>query len=108
MRNNETRAVAAQFARCMLNQYLGAGVHRAGGFVEDQQLRAGEKRACNGDQLLLAGADVAAVVADLRFVAVGQRLHEPVNVGALGGCDDLVATGCRAAVGDILRNRPTE
>ena len=81
---------------------------RTGRLVEDQQLRAGQERARDGDQLLLAGADVAAVVAHPGVVSVGQRVHEPVHVGGRCGLDDLVLVGIRPAVGDVLEDRAAE
>ena len=72
------------------------------GLVQDQQRRVGQEGAGDGDQLLLAGADVAALVVDDRVVAVRQGVHEPVDVGGLGGGLDLVLAGLRPAVRDVL------
>src|SRR6478672_10245555 len=62
--DDETRSITPQLAHGVLNQKLGTGVHGAGGLVENEQLRTGKERAGDGDQLLFACADVAAVVAD--------------------------------------------
>ena len=56
----------AQRGHRLLDQHLGAGVDRAGRLVEDQQRRVGEERPGDRDQLLLAGADVAALLVDAR------------------------------------------
>src|SRR5215470_11430791 len=68
MRDNETRSIPAQLTHGVLDQQLGAGVHRTGGLVENEQLRTGQERARDGDQLLLTCADVAPVIAHLRLV----------------------------------------
>ena len=52
MGDDETRSALAQFAHRLLHQQLGAGVHRAGGLVEDQQLGLRQERPRDCDQLL--------------------------------------------------------
>src|SRR5215217_5662296 len=108
VRDDETRPVAAQLTHRLLDQQLCPGVHGAGGLVENQQLRAGQKCARNGDELLFTRADVAAVVADPRLVAVGQSVHEPVYIGRLGRFNHLVFAGVRPPVRDVLVDRPAE
>ena len=48
------------------------------------------------------------VVVDDGVVAVGQGPHEVVDVGRLGGRDDLVLGGALAAVGDVVADRAVE
>ena len=106
--DDEAGPVRAQRGHRLLHQHLGAGVDRAGRLVEDQQRRVGEERPGDGDQLLLAGADVAALVVDHRVVAVGQRVHEPVDVGRPRRREDLLLGGVRPAVGDVVADRAAE
>jgi len=47
-----------------LHQDFGAGVHRAGGLVEDEDRGIGQKSPSDGDELLLAGAHIAALIVD--------------------------------------------
>ena len=54
----------AQRGHGLLDQHLGAGVDRAGGLVEDEDGRVGQEGPGDGQQLLLAGADVAALVVE--------------------------------------------
>ncbi len=54
------------------------------------------------------GRDVGGVVVEDGVVAVGQRAHEVVDVGRLGGRDDLLLGGVLAAVGDVLADRAAE
>ena len=62
--DDEAGPVAAEFDHRVLDEKFGARVHRARRLVEDQQLRAGQKRAGDRDQLLFTGTDVAAAVVD--------------------------------------------
>src|SRR5699024_8179654 len=45
---------------------------------------------------------------DHRVVTVRQRVHEAVDERGLGRLDDLVRGGVRAAVGDVVPDRPAE
>jgi hypothetical protein len=74
-------------ARC--TKHLGSGVDRAGRLVQDQQRRICQERPSDGDQLLLTGTDVAGFLVENRVVAVRQGVHEPINIGRLGGSVDL-------------------
>ena len=51
---------------------------------------------------------VAALVVDDRVVAVGQRVHEAVDVGGPGRLEDLLLGGVEVAVGDVLADRAAE
>ena len=59
-------------------------------------------------QLLLARADVAALLVEHRVVAVGQAAHEPVDEGRLGRGVDLLLGRVRVAVGDVVPDRAAE
>ena len=91
-----------------LDEHLGAGVDRARGLVEDEDRRIGQERAGDRQQLLLARRQVGGVVVDDRVVAVGQRAHEVVDVGGLGGGHDLLLGRVLAAVRDVLADRAVE
>ena len=60
-----------------LNQLLGLGVDRAGRLVQHKDGRVGQHRARKGDQLLLAGGELVAALADVAVVAVFQVLAPP-------------------------------
>ena len=66
-----------------LHLALGAGVHVAGGLVQNQHLRVIEHGPGDGQQLLLALADIAAVLGDDGVVAPGQAHDVAVDVAAL-------------------------
>ena len=106
--DHEAGAVRAQRRHGLLDEHLGAGVDRAGGLVEDEDRRVGQERPGDGEQLLLAGADVAALVVDDRVVAVGQRVHEAVDVGGRAAAMDLLLGGVEVAVGDVVADGAAE
>ena len=108
VRDDEAGPVRAQRRHRPLQQHLGAGVHRAGRLVQDQQRRLGQERPRDGDELLLAGADVAALLVDDGVVAVGEAAHEPVHEGGPGGGEDLLLGGVRPAVGDVVPDGAAE
>lgn len=91
----KTRTIPAKLAHRSLDEQLGAGIDRAGRLVQDQQLRAGKKGAGDGNELLLADADAAAVAADPCLVASRQCVHKPVDMGRPGGFYYLVCGGLR-------------
>src|SRR3546814_13683443 len=68
--DDEAGAVDPQRVHGLLDQHLGAGVDGARGLVEDQDRRLGQEGAGDGQQLLLAGADVVALLVDEGVVAV--------------------------------------
>src|SRR5512132_2505412 len=88
--DHEAGALRAQSRHGPLDQHLGTGVDRARGLVEDEDGRVRQERPGDGDQLLLAGAQAGALLVEHGVVAVGQRVHEPVDVGGPGRLHDLV------------------
>lgn len=91
MCDHETRAVGAQVGHRLLDEQLGAGVHRAGGLVEDEDRRLGQERARDRDELSLTGTHTATLVVEDGVVAVGQRPDEVIDVAQLRGLDNLLA-----------------
>src|SRR6185437_2094052 len=76
------------------NFELGVGVHAGGGFVEDQDRGIRRKSAGEVDQLLLAGREAGAALAQLGLIATGQGGQEILEIGvALGEADLLVGDG---------------
>ena len=94
--DDETRSITPQLAHGVLDQKLGTGVHGAGGLVENEQLRTGKERAGDGDQLLLACADVAAVVADQSSGSRRAACARTGRRGRPGPQRTLVLAGVRA------------
>ena len=52
--------------------------------------------------------DVRGVLVEHGVVALGQGAHEVVDVGGLGGGDDLLVGRARLAVGDVVADRAGE
>lgn len=73
MRDKKYRRGAFQLVDGLGKALGGVGVEGAGGFVEDQELRALENSAGDGEALFLAAGEADAVFADDGVVAVGKR-----------------------------------
>ena len=108
MGDDERRPALHQPRHRPLDEHLGPRVDRRRRLVEDEDRRVGEERPGDRQELLLAGREVRRVVVDDRVVAVGQRPHEVVDVGGLGGGQDLVLGRVEPAVGDVLADRAVE
>ncbi len=80
---------------------LGLGVERAGGLVEDEDLRVGDQRPGDGEALALAARQVRRALIDLGLVASGQLLDELFGAGEPGRVDHLVEGGVRFGDGDV-------
>src|SRR5690606_41755766 len=87
-----------------LDGFLGAGVERGGGLVEDEDARALEERPRDGDALLLAARELEAALADLRLVLLRQRLDEVVDVRGACRLDDFGVARLRAPVADVVED----
>ena len=84
-------------------EMLGGGqVEVAGGFVENQDSRAFEERACDGNTLLLPAGKSHAVFADLRLIAFGQVLDSVVDFRHLAGLHYLFESRMGVGEGKIV------
>ena len=95
----------------LLDQHLGAGVHRAGGLVQNQDVRIGEERAADGHQLAFALAELGGFILEFGVIPVGQAAHELVHMAGLGAFDHpLLADGLALvqAVEQVLADRAVE
>ena len=84
---------------------LGLRVHRAGRLVEDQDRRPAGERPGERDRLALAARQALAAVGEPQIVAVGDRSHEAVGAGKLGGAKQFVVVDMAAPEADILAHR---
>ena len=108
MGDDEAGAAAHQVVHCGLDALFGAGVHAAGSFIQNQDAVVGQDGAGNGQQLLLALADVGGVLVQLHLIAAGQGADEVVCVGGFGCGDDFFVGGIEAAVPDVLHDGTLE
>jgi hypothetical protein len=87
-----------------LDFVLGLGIERAGGLIEKEDGSVLEKGAGDGQPLLLAAGDEAALVTDDGLVALGLGEDEIVRECLAGGVVDLLVGGIEAAVADVLED----
>ena len=76
--DDEAGTAAHQVVHCGLDALFGAGIHAAGGLIQDQDAVVGQDGAGDGEQLLLALADVGSILVQLHLVAAGQGADEVV------------------------------
>jgi hypothetical protein len=91
-----------------LDQTFTLGIQRAGGFVENQNLRIGDDGAGDGKPLALAARQAGAALADRSVIPLGQGGNELVRVGLLRRFNDFIACGLRSAVREVFRDRAVE
>src|SRR6185369_5602094 len=91
MRDDEARSRVHRGFERLLDDGLALRVERARGFVEDEDLRIFQERACDRDALPLASREVHAALAEARVVAAFELRDELVGVSRARGSDDLFA-----------------
>ena len=106
--DDEARAALAQRVHRLLDQQLRAGVHAAGGLIEDEHGRVGHEGPRDREQLALAGGDVRGVLLQNRVVALRQGLDDVVDEARPRGGLDLLITGPGPPVADVLADRAGE
>ena len=89
----------------VLHHLLALGVQRAGGLVEQQQRRAAQDGARDGDALALAAGEPHAALAQGGVEAFGQAVEELGGKGGLGRGAHLGVAGLGPAVADVLQAR---
>ena len=108
MGNHKAGAAAHQVVHGGLDALFGAGVHTAGGFVQNQNFVVCQNGAGNRQQLFLALAHVGSILVQLHLVAAGQRADKVVGTGGLGGGDDFLIGGIQTAIADVFHNGALE
>ena len=106
--DDEARAALAQRVHRLLDQQLRAGIHRAGGLIEDEHCRVGHEGPRDREQLALSGGDVRGVLLQNRVVALRQGLDDVVDEARPRGGLDLLITGPGPPVADVLADRARE
>ena len=81
-------AALHQLFHASLNQRLGERVHRAGRLVHDEDLRLGQHRSRQTDQLLLTDRKQVAAFAHLFSIFLFQRRDEIVRADEPGSLFD--------------------
>ena len=108
VRHHKACAAGHKLVECRLHLQLGARIDTRSRLVQQQDSRVGEHDARNAQQLLLALAKRAAVLANHRVVAFRQLHDKLVRVRALGGFDNLLARGAWTTVSNVVRHRALE
>ncbi len=91
-----------------MDLFLGVGVDRGGGLVEDEDARIVQDRPRDADTLAFSAAKGLAAFADLRVVAIGFLDNEIVRVGCFGRRHDVLPCRAGPRKGNVVVDRATE
>ena len=106
--NDKAGAAGHQAQQSLLDARLGARVHAAGGFVQDQDRGIGQDGTRDREQLALSLAEIAGAFREQGIVTLRQLADEMIGVGYFGGRDHLFVSGIQPAETDILHDRVRE
>ena len=84
VRDDERGRALHQRVRRLLNQHFGFRIHGAGRLVEHKNLRPGDHRAGEGNELLFAGGELVAAFADVRIVALFELRRDSIRADRSG------------------------
>jgi hypothetical protein len=108
VRDDEQRAFLGNLIDRAAEGQLVRGIQMRGRLVEQKELRPDEQRARDRDALALAAGEHVAVLSDLRVQSVGKPRHQLGEVGQLHRSLDLIRSGPRSAVGDVVAQRAVQ
>jgi len=106
--DDERRTTFHQPVETGLNRALGLGVHRTGGFVQNDDARILQYHARDGQALALAARQLDAAFPDLAFVLLRERLDVTGDVGEPGGFADAFQINPAAGEGNVLGDGAVE
>src|SRR5262252_7486387 len=102
MRHNEAGTAAA--LQIVLDGLFRRRIERTGGFVEHEQARIADEGAGDLQPLALAAAEIAAALLDAMIVTPGPLHDFVMDVGVLGGLDDLFLRHGAVPQSEVLAN----
>ena len=92
----------AELVQCLLDHDLGGVVKRTGRLVQNEDRRVLEEHTRDAKTLFLTARQTHAALADDSIVALLHRHDVIMDVGALGGFDDLVLGSVESAIEDVV------
>ena len=108
VRNDEGRASGHHLFDGVLDQPLCDRIDRAGRFVKDENTRVGQQRARKRQQLLFAGGEAVAALADVGIIAVRQTRNNRIRRNRLDRRLDLLHCRVLPAVAQVFQNGARE
>src|SRR5690349_16461658 len=91
-----------------LDLAFGLRIECRGGFIEQDNRRVLDQRACDRDALALAAGELGAVFADRRLIAEREAHDEIMRTGSSRRGDDFGVGGARFTEGDVFADRAAE
>ena len=74
-----------EFAEAFADQRIGAGIHRTGGIIQNEDFRLFQKGARNTQTLLLTAGNIGTALFDPGVILVRELLNELVGLGQAAG-----------------------
>ena len=106
--NDDPRGVGNRLTERAADQRVGLGVHRAGGVVQNEDLRLFEQGARDAKALLLAAGDVGAALVDDSVIPVGETFDELIGTGLAARLPALFQGGVSLAPAEVVEDGPGE
>ena len=104
MCDNEGGASLEHAVHTLLQLAFRFGIHAAGGFVQDEDLRVGRHGARQSKKLLSPLGEHGPALGEHGVVAVRQRPDKAVRAHKLGRADELFVAGGKIAVAQIVHH----
>lgn len=108
VRDDEARAPFQHLVDRGLNLLLGLRIHRRRGFIEHENARIRQNGAGKRHQLLLAGREAVAALADLGIIAALHAGNKVVRVHQPRGLLDLLIGRLQPGIADVRPQRAAE
>ena len=106
--NDDLGGLGDKFAESLADEGVGAGVHRAGGVVQNQNLGLFQQGPGNAQPLLLAAGHVGAALLDVGVILLGELLDELVRLREAAGLFQFLVGGMGIAPAQVLLDRAGE
>ena len=106
--NGDHGSALARTFKGFLDVMFGLAVECAGCFVQQQDWRVLQQRACDPDALLFSAGQLQATFTNTGVILFGQGHDEVVDLGIPRSLDDLVMRGKFAPIGDVVIDRIIE
>ena len=104
LRNNNFRGLRQILLECLLDQGIGAGIHGAGGVVQNQHPGFLKQRPGNTETLLLTAGNIGAALFNIGFVTLRHGIDKFIRTGKTAGFLYFLIGGFFIAPAQVFRN----
>ena len=108
MSDNKAGPSFHQVIHSALYPFLGPGIHRGSGFIQDQDLIVCQDCSGNGKKLFLSLGNVIGLLIQDHLITARLGHDKVVDMGCLGCGDDFFICGVQPSIPDIFHNSSVE